>query len=319
MKEIDLHFVLDRAKRGWRTCLVFVALAMIAVLAYLPFQTPSYRVKMTVMPVPSEQGQISSGSGGGALTSLLGIGQGQDSNYIRYQKLLTSPAVAQRMQDKHQMLQVVFSSNWDPQDKKWVPIQTMRGFLTGWLLRLAHVPTWTKPDVSALSDYLTNKLLIVPSADSDLVTISMDGPDIAFSKRIMLDAHEQANDVLRDQVARRARQQVAYLEGKLTETQVADYRATLLAILSSQEKSLMLTQTNASFAAELVGQPVASATPVSPRPVLSLAIAIVVGVLLGLLTVVLFGPDWFQMLREQVRLPAVRLGGSGRPSQNAGR
>jgi uncharacterized protein involved in exopolysaccharide biosynthesis len=128
----------------------------------------------------------------------------------------------------------------------------------------------------------------------------MDSRDVNFAKRLMLLAHEQANQVLRDQIARRAQMQSAYLEGKLSQVSVADYRATLLTMLGTQQKTLMLTQTDTSYAGEILSPPVASATPVAPRPVLSLFVAVLVGVLSGLAVVIFLGPNWW-------RAPLARL------------
>ncbi|HWY61221.1 MAG TPA: hypothetical protein VNW15_04915 [Rhizomicrobium sp.] len=313
MNEFNMGFVMDRLVRGWRTCTLFAALAVLLVLFALPFQQVTYSVRMTVVPAPNEQNVVS--VSGSALTTLLGLGVGgaaQSSNYIRYQKLLVSNVVAQQLQNKYGMVQYVFSSYWDAQNRKWNPPNTIRGFMVGWLLALAHVPQWSAPDVTALAAYLNGHLLIVPSTESDLVTISMDGPDVNFSRRVMLAAHEQANQVLRDQVARRARQQVAYLQSKIAETTVEDYRLTLLTILSSEEKTLMLTQTNASFAAEILSPPMASPTPVSPRPVLSVFVAALVGILLGSIVVIFFGPEWWQETRQRIAAFGGARGTSGR-------
>jgi capsular polysaccharide biosynthesis protein len=132
----------------------------------------------------------------------------------------------------------------------------------------------------------------------------MESTDVDFARRLMLAAHEQANIVLRDQQAQRARQQVQYLQQKLAQITVSDYRLSLLQILSAQETTLMLTQTDASFAAEILDPPVAPTTPVSPRPVLSLFVAMLVGTLVGAMIVIFLGPDWW---RRPLRFIATRI------------
>jgi hypothetical protein len=302
MQEFSTGTLLKRARRGWRTPIVFaLVLGTFTVLA-LTGSKPVYRVTMTVMPAPSDQGTESMAASGGALTAFLGLANGGNVNFTRYQKLLSSTVVAQRLQDKYGMLQLVFARNWDAQHHVWVPYATWRNYLLDWLLRLSNLPTFSAPDATALAHYLDSQLIIVPGATNDILTISMDSGDVAFAKRVMLAAHEQANQVLRDQIARRAQMQSAYLEGKLSQVSVADYRATLLAMLANQQKTLMLTQTDASYAGEILSPPVASATPVAPRPVLGLFVAILVGILSGLAVVIFLGPDWW-------RGPVARLHG----------
>jgi hypothetical protein len=72
----------------------------------------------------------------------------------------------------------------------------------------------------------------------------------------------------------------------------------------------MLTQTDASYAAEIISPPMASPTPVAPRPVLTLFVAVLVGGIIGSGIVIFFGPGWWRVL--YARMNAIyrrRLGG----------
>jgi uncharacterized protein involved in exopolysaccharide biosynthesis len=297
MQEFDFGTFVTRARQGWMTPVIFALALVMFTLFTLSFARPVYRVTMTVMEAPSDQNtQVSATSG---LSALFGLAGQSGGNYSRYQKLLGSTVVAQRLQDKYGMLQYVFRNNWDAKNKVWVPHFTFRDEMVGWLLRLSHVPVWTPPDITTLALYLQNSLVIIPGAANDIVSISMDNQDVDFAKHVMLATDEQANQVLRDQVALRARQQVAYLQTKLAETTVEDYRQTLLALLGNEEKTLMLTQTNAAYAAQILSPPVASAIPIAPRPVLSTFVAGLVGGLTGLAVVIFFGPLWWRNLYER--------------------
>jgi uncharacterized protein involved in exopolysaccharide biosynthesis len=292
MREINLDLILFRMRAGWRTPVIFAVLAIMCTLYTLSQARAVYHVEMTVLPAPGDQGMQA--PVGGAIGSLLGISNGNNGNdYTRYQRLITSAAVAQRMQDHYRILQEIFADQWDSTEHRWAQPKTLRSSLLGWLFALSHVPVWTPPDVTALSRFLQGGLTIIPSPTSDLVIITMDSPDPAFAKRILMLAHTEANGLLRDQVGRRSREQAQYLEAKLAQTTVADYRASLIALLSTQQKTLMMTQTGADFAAEIVGPPVASPTPISPRPLLSLAVAALVGVLIGFAVTIFLGPDWW--------------------------
>lgn len=296
-QEVSLRLIRERAMAGWRTPAVFTGVAVILAIIMLARAIPIYQVDMSVVPAPSSQAENGMMNTGG-VGALLGLtGMQANTSYNRYQKLLVSTAVAERMQRKHDMIHVVFSGLWNSQEKKWVPPQTVRGFLLGWLFKLSSVPIWTQPDVTDLANYLESTLIVVPAAQSDIVRISARHKDPAFARRLILMAHQEANEVLRDQVASRAAQQVAYLQQKLAQTSVQDYRQTLLSLLSAQEKTLMLTKTSAPYAAEILTPPVAQSQPVSPRPVLTIAVAILVGIMAGVATVVLFGPDWWTRTR----------------------
>jgi hypothetical protein len=296
MHEISLNLILTRIRIGWRTPAVITVTAVAFALYTLANARPMYHVEMTVIPAPNTNGENIPNIGGtiGTLLNFTGGAQA-GTDYVRYQRLIMSPVVAQRLQDRYGMLQKVFSSQWDNEHRRWVAPPSMRRTLLGWLFSLAHVPSWSPPDAIALSGYLQGQFVIIPSPTSDLVQISIDAADPVFARRLLVAAHTEANGLLRDQIARRAHQQVQYLDSKLQQTTVADYRATLLALLSSQEKTLMMTQTDASFAAEIVNPPMFSPVPVSPRPVLSIAVAILAGMLSGFAIVVFLGPDWWRI------------------------
>lgn len=233
---------------------------------------------------------------------LLGLAAGAGAtDYARYQDILASTVVADRLEKKYGMLKTVFAGQWDAKNNKWVPPEpTLVSTIKGWFIRLANIRPWHPPDVTDLAGYLKGNLLITPSTLTDITVIEMESRDPALAAKLMLAAHREANQVLSDQVAARARQQVKYLEDKLATTMVSDYRATLLALLSQQEKTVMLTQTNASYAADVLSPPIVWPTPVSPRPILSIFVAALVGSLLGLLVTIFFGADWW-------RTPARRL------------
>src|SRR6185437_11153267 len=141
MMEFDLRILWHRLVAGWKTPLVLAALLSLLVIASLPGSKPVYSVHMLIMPAPSDQ--ATTGSSGGTLATLLGLtGNSQASNYVRYQNLMFSNAVAQRMQTRYGMLQYVFRDNWDAKNHQWIVSYSLRDELTGWLLRLANIPTW---------------------------------------------------------------------------------------------------------------------------------------------------------------------------------
>lgn len=296
LREITLRELLSRAKAGWRTPTIFVAVALVLALFSLANSRPTYEVDMSVVPAPASQMQ-SGGQTSGGLSMLLGSLGGQtNGDFLRYQKLLSSTVVAARLAQKYDMLHVVFADVWDKKNQRWVQPFRVRDFLLGWLFHLAHVPVWTPPDITDLAAYLQGNIVVIPSTRDDIVTISARTTDPEFARKLLLMANAQANEVLRDQVAARATQQVGYLQRKLNQTSVEDYRQALLSILSTQEKTLMLTQTSAPYAAEILDPPIYSIRPVAPRPVLTLIIATIVGILAGVSVTVFFGADWWSRL-----------------------
>ena len=296
--EINFIYIRDRMLQSWRTLAAFAVIGVFLSIFMLSFQRPVYSVRMTVVPTPSAQSSFAAGGTGSALGSLFNLGITQSSSdYVRYQRLLHSTVVAERLARNYGMLQYVFSNAWNKETKSWQQPPTTRASLLGWLFDIAHVPIWSPPDISALAAFLEGSIQIMPSTQTDIVGISMDSSNPEFARRILLLAHQEANEVLRHQVEVRAKEKAAYLRERLNQTNVEDYRQTLLTLLSTEEKTLMVTQTSNEFAAEILSPPTQSATPLSPRPVMSVVVGFVIGIILGSAVTILFGPHWLSGVR----------------------
>jgi uncharacterized protein involved in exopolysaccharide biosynthesis len=309
LTEFNFLLIRNRIIAGWRTPALLAAVAVVLAVVMLALSRPVYSVKMTVMPAPSAQSGIASGGTGSTITSLFNLGISQtNSDYVRYQRLIGSTIVAERLQRDYGLLQYVYADMWDKKNKRWIERRTWRNYVFGWLFAIAHVPMWTPPDIASLASYIDGAIIIKPSTQTDIVGLSMDSKDPAYARRILLLVNLEANEVLRNQVATRAKQKAAYLRNELNQVSVEDYRQALLALLSNEEKTLMFTETSHAFAAEILSPPTASAIPVSPRPIMSLFVAALIGILLGTTLVVFLGPDWWKT--ALARLPS--FGGRNR-------
>jgi hypothetical protein len=256
---------------------------------------------MTVIPSPTNETTSNSLSGSGtnaigALLSLNNSNGGRGDNYSRYQKLLTSLAVAERLAKRHDMLRQVFQGQWNAENQRWQDPGGWRSWALGWLYNLSHVPFWVPPDAVMLQKFLDSEVLVETTTKSDIVNITMRNGNAMLAQKILYLVHLEANNVLRDQVARRAEEEAGYLRTKLNQVNVEDYRETLLTLLASQEKTLMLTANTNSFAAQMVSPPTVTPTPIWPRPLLIPLVAIIVGALVGIIFSVCFGAKWWRVL-----------------------
>ncbi len=276
---------------GWRVIAGSAALCFLISLVLLSGAGTTYTAKMTVAPMPSEASSGVSNSTISSALSLLGQGQAASGNqtFGHYLLLYSSLSMAERMQQKYHLLQQINVNSWDAAHQTWIQPPSWRPFFLGWLFSLSHVPMWTPPDTTTLATYLQNKVIVQSSLRSDVVTISYTDRDPAFAKQLLMELHNEANDLLRQQAQERASQKVTYLASQLSKIDVADYRETLLLLLSEQQKTLLLTQPGLPYAAEIIDPPSTPPTPSSPRPVLTVAVAILVGLVLGVLIVLFLG------------------------------
>jgi uncharacterized protein involved in exopolysaccharide biosynthesis len=290
--EITFSRLLYLVLAGWKIIGVSVFVCFLLSLWVLSGTPATYTARMTVAPMPSEVSPGVNTSTLSSALSLLGQGGGLGGNqtFSHYILLYSSLSMADRLEQKYHLLQQINSGSWDPVHQQWIRPQSWRPFFLGWLFSLSHLPMWTPPDDTTLAAYLKSKVVMENSLKSDVVTISYTDRNPAFARQLLMELHQEANDLLRQQAEERASQKVAYLEGQLRKIDVADYRETLLLLLSEQQKTLLLTQPGLPYAAEVIDPPSTSPIPTSPRPVLTIAVSIMVGGILGVLIVLFFGP-----------------------------
>jgi uncharacterized protein involved in exopolysaccharide biosynthesis len=85
-----------------------------------------------------------------------------------------------------------------------------------------------------------------------------------------------------------------------------EYRAILFQMIANEEKKRLLTAHELPFYIEVFAPPSASSAPVSPRPVLVLGIALITGIVLGMVLALL--NDALQQAKreeEEQRQPTV--------------
>src|SRR5579859_7195596 len=125
--EISLRELLALLKRErWIVGGITFACAVLAGLIawMLP---PQFEATVMISPVSntSPAGRLSGGQGGaggaglGGLAALVGITLGSDSNRAESLAVLQSEALTERYIREHNLLPILFHSQWDPQLHKW--------------------------------------------------------------------------------------------------------------------------------------------------------------------------------------------------------
>jgi len=87
---------------------------------------------------------------------------------------------------------------------------------------------------------------------SDLLLLAYTDTDPVRASTILNRIVDDANEILKGSAAQRATIQAAYLQAKLHDASVLEYRNTLEKLYVEQEQILMLTHSNLPFAAEPV-------------------------------------------------------------------
>lgn len=276
-------WALGLVRRRWRLVLAGLGAVLLAAVAYLHLATYRYTAELRVTAVYSAQ-QLPSGLSG--IASLAGISLPGDkavTPIALYSEAMRSRDVAAAVVADPVLMRHIFAEEWDAAAGRWRdPGGLVRGLLDG-AKRLLGVPVqpWSPPDAADVQRYLAKHLAIIEAPKTNVTTIAVNDPDPEMARRLLALLNEAADRHLRERALARSSEYIAYLERKLLEVQVADYRESLVQALSAQERTRMMASSDAPYAAEPLGAITASVRPTTPKPAVVLAAALVFGLLLG--------------------------------------
>lgn len=286
-EEIDLSEIVRALWAGWKfICIAILASLTLAAL-YLHLATFKYRIEYVLTPVQSgEAGGIPSGVSG--LASLAGIGLPADSSQSvlkLYLEGVHSRVVADELATKNALLIKLFPTDWSTEREDWIaPTSLPKSVIKAIKLVLGFPPeNWSKPDGSRVQHYLKEEVNVDYSETTGIIKLSTEHKDPRIAMSLLGDLHSIVDDVLRARMLVRAEKNIDYINNRLQQISVSDYRETLLEALAREEKKRMTASPGLPFAAEPFGVPVSSENPTTPNPAFIIIAAICFGSFVGIL------------------------------------
>lgn len=291
-EQLSLAQIFGLIKNGWRVIAALTVVLAVIAGCYGITCTPLYRSYYVIMPVPSESDALRSAS---LSVDILGR-KSSSPEWQMYLSLLTSSTLAEKLTYKSDVMQHLFAASWDKDKKAWITRPDFWSLsLTGkirWLIGQRTVPP---PDKFSLQGYLKSALNVQNIPDSMEVMVSIDSADPQSALLLLTQLHQAANDIVREAQLTRAQGQREHLLAELKIVAVTDYRQALLDILGRVETHIMTASVGGQYAAVLVDGPVTIPIKVFPQPKLFVQLAIIAGLILGLILVV-FTPVNDEML-----------------------
>lgn len=283
-----LHGVMAGVRRFWWLVPAGAIAALLLTIVYLRRADYLYSAELKVYAAPSSSGSRAPSALGGlaALTGLAGAASSEQASPFRfYMDAIYSPEVAARLAKDRDLMRTLFSNEWDAGARQWrEPFSMARAVRSG-VLGALGLPQWEwqPPDAARLQAAIATLVTVQQSVRTPVVKIGMDYPDPKFATAFLQKLHLTVDAYLREQQTARTRGNIAYLEEKLRTVTLAEQRASLVQMLTEQERQAMLAYGNAPYAADPFDAPTASLAPTRPRPVPLLIGAGVAGAILGVI------------------------------------
>ena len=212
----------------------------------------------------------------GALMPMAGLGFG-DVSYGRPEAIatLTSRTLSLKFIEKYGLMPHLFPELWDAGAKKWK----------------GDPPT----EAEAFERFDERVRSLSEDTATGLITVSIRGVDPRLAADWANALVRDANEYLSDRALTEARVSIAALEDALQKTNTLEVRQIIYGLIETQLSNATLAKTRADYAVRVIDPAAAPDADdyVQPRPVLYIAIALLLGPVLGFL-LALMRESWTQ-------------------------
>lgn len=290
--EIDLRELFTKLWHGRWVIVLLCCVALVLASFYLHVAARKYTVSMTFKPV-IEEGAGPNLAGLGGLASLAGVSlpQSGSGDFATFRTLLRSEEVAERVIAATELLPAIFKNEWDAQQAQFR--KPPRGLLGRSLSGLKSILTgdekrdYIAPNPQRLSIFMDRTLGLSVNNETGFLTVSAESEDPETLVALIVAATEATDQLMKERYIVNAEQTLQFYQSKILTSRSREHREALAKLISAEDQKLMLTSEGRHFVAEPLTRATTSMDPTSPKSVLVLALALVLGLFSGAALVVI--------------------------------
>ena len=290
--EIDLRELFTKLWHGRWVIVLLCCVALVLASFYLHVAARKYTVSMTFKPV-IEEGAGPNLAGLGGLASLAGVSlpQSGSGDFATFRTLLRSEEVAERVIAATELLPAIFKNEWDAQQAQFR--KPLRGLLGRSLSGLKSILTgdekrdYIAPNPQRLSIFMDRTLGLSVNNETGFLTVSAESEDPETLVALIVAATEATDQLMKERYIVNAEQTSQFYQSKILTSRSREHREALAKLISAEDQKLMLTSEGRHFVAEPLTRATTSMDPTSPKSVLVLALALVLGLFSGAALVVI--------------------------------
>ena len=290
--EIDLRELFTKLWRGRWVIASLCSVALVLASFYLHIAARKYTVSMTFKLV-IEEGAGPNLAGLGGLASLAGVSlpQSGSGDFATFRTLLRSEEVAERVIAATELLPAIFKNEWDAQQAQFR--KPPRGLLGRSLSGLKSILTgdekrdYIAPNPQRLSIFMDRTLGLSVNNETGFLTVSAESEDPETLVALIVAATEATDQLMKERYIVNAEQTLQFYQSKILTSRSREHREALAKLISAEDQKLMLTSEGRHFVAEPLTRATTSMDPTSPKSVLVLALALVLGLFSGAALVVI--------------------------------
>lgn len=285
--EIDLRELFATLWRGKWIILLFTVVFAAAGVAYALSKPNIYQASVLLAPAQGEGEGPNIGGQLGGLASLAGIslGGGGGSKTTMAKEVLQSRAFLTDFIRRHNLtVPLMATKGWDMVKEQWVINEEVYNPKTGeWSTN--EDGKRLKPTDWDLVKSFKGLLSISDNKDTGMITLSTKSQSPSEARDWAGKLVHDINEHMRKQNVKEAEARIAYLEQKLSETNIAGMQQVFYQLIESETRTVMLANAQSEYVFKTVDPAVVPQEKNEPKRALITVVATMLGGMLGVFVV----------------------------------
>ncbi|RBW48273.1 Wzz/FepE/Etk N-terminal domain-containing protein [Marinobacter sp. F3R11] len=285
--EIDLRELFATLWRGKWIIVLFTVIFAAAGVFYALSKPNIYQASVLLAPAQDEGGGAGLSGQLGGLASLAGIslGGGSGNQTVMAKEVLQSRAFLKGFIHRHNLVVPLMAvKSWNMEQETWVINREVYNPDTGEWAKNEDGKSLEPTDWDLVKT-IREHLSISDNKDTGMITISIksQSPQVAqgWAEKLVHDI----NEYMRKQDIEKAEARIAYLEGKLSETNIAGMQQVFYQLIESETRTVMLANAQSEYVFTTVDPAVVPQEKSEPKRALIVVVATMLGGMLGVFTV----------------------------------
>lgn len=208
-------------------------------------------VVLSPVPNPTAAGRLAGqASQVGGLASLIGLSFGGDTSKAESLAVLQSVSLTEGFIRDNNLLPLLFKDKWDAASRQW------------------KVGPAERPTLWKASEAFAKIRNVAEDKKLSLTTLTITWTDPVTAAKWANDLVKAANQALRNQAIEESQQHIVYLNNEANQTDVAQIRAAIYAVLESEIKNVMLAKGPGDYALKVIDPAIPPEKRSGPQPLL---------------------------------------------------
>ena len=247
-----------------------------------------YQSSVLLAPTQDEGGARGLSGQLGGLASLAGIslGGGGANQTTMAKAVLQSRAFLAGFIHRHNLsIPLMATKAWDMENEKWVINREVYNSETGEWLTNEQGESLKPTDWDMVKTFKGGYLSLTNDEETGMVTLNIKSQSPPVAKEWAEKLVHDINEHMREQDVKEAEARIAFLEGKLQETNIAGMQQVFYQLIESETRTVMLANAQQEYVFKTIDPAVAPQEKSEPKRALIAIVATMLGGMLGVFTV----------------------------------